>query len=321
MEKYPKKILDNLRDGEVIIYKAEKGPYNHFCDFLVLPIIFLTSVILIISPFVFKLSPLLLLFETPLIIFLFWGYITQFQSSVYLTNQRIIIYYNFSDKKISYELEKLTLFQQCCVSNVASINIGDESSKTIICNIKVEKFEEEFRKLMPNFVSQKTKRKMSKQEIIGTIVCVLAIPPLYIGNKTIENRDYQEYLAYQNCIEDKNFSEYHKDLFTQIAQNTEIIDVPQGEKVIVEFKLNEDGTIQNELIVIPSYNDELNDSVFSAISESAPFPELPEKAKAIAPLKIRYNLIAINKDESKVWLEIMKDGNAVTSQSGMLINK
>lgn len=102
MEKYPKKILDNLRDGEVIIYKAEKGPYNHFCDFLVLPIIFLTSVILIISPFVFKLSPLLLLFETPLIIFLFWGYITQFQSSVYLTNQRIIIYYNFSDKKISY---------------------------------------------------------------------------------------------------------------------------------------------------------------------------------------------------------------------------
>lgn len=321
MEKYPKKILDDLRDGEVIVYEAEKGPYNHFCDFLVLPIIFLTSVILIISPFIFKLNLLLLLFETPLIIFLFWGYITQFQSSVYLTNKRIIIYYNFSDKKISYELEKLTLFQQCCVSNVASIDIGDESSKTNICNIKVEKFEEEFRKLMPNFVSQKTKRKMSKQEIIGIIVGVLAIPPLYIGNKTIENRDYQESLAYQNCIEDKNFSEYHKDLFTQIAQNTEIIDVPQGEKVIVEFKLNEDGTIQNERIVIPSYNEELNDSVFSAISESAPFPELPEKAKAIAPLKIRYNLKSINKDESKVWLEIMKDGNAVTSQSGTLINK
>lgn len=321
MEKYPKKISENLRDGESIIYQAEKSSYNHFCDFLVLPSILITSAILIIIPFLLKINILYLLAEIPFIIFLYVKYI-QYEVHLYLTNQRIIVFHKFNSKIVSYELQEITTFEYNNSQYVPCIEIGDEHSKTNVCNIKVEKFEEEFRKLMPNFVSQKTKRKMNKQEIICIFVCLLAIPSMYLQSNIYNSQKAQELQAYQEVLSDNEFIEYNKNMFSKITQNTDtvILEAPQGEKVTAEFKLLSDGTVENERIVRESFNKSFNNATFNAIAKSAPFPELPEQAKALAPLKIRYNVLIINEKKAKVCLEIMQNGKAVTRQS-VTLNK
>lgn len=155
MVKYPNKLLSSLRANEVLIYQAEEGDYNKFIRFFVMPtgLLFITIALLSWPP-ILGLPMLYALADIPLIVLIYWCYFQRFSVSAYLTNQRIIIFNRITSRIISYELSEIKSFKVFCTQNCANIEIKDETKSFVINNIKVEKFEEEFKKLLPDFVSQ-----------------------------------------------------------------------------------------------------------------------------------------------------------------------
>ena len=319
MVKYPNKLLSSLRANEVLIYQAEKGVYNKFLRYFVVPmgLLFIT-IVLLLCPLTLNLPILYSLAELPPIIFVYWYYFNRFSISVYLTNQRIIIFNKITSHIISYELSEIKSFKVFCTQNCANIEIKDETKSFVITNIKVEKFEEEFKKLLPDFVSQNIKQKGDNLKTLIAII-ILIISSTFICLQSFYQNDAKkaENEAYIECVEDKEVQAYMKDVFSKILDNTKILNVSKQEKATAQFYLNSDGSIHGEYLVIESDNGEFNDALFHGLEKSVPFPPLPEKAKGVTPILIRYNIL-YNEKDGKAWLEIMKGRSVVANVSGEL---